>query len=198
MNRLTYLLLTGALLLLLSSCTDALNSEKIDLGIDPNPLGFNYDIDDDGVVTFTIPGHTLSLTSKAGAIGATVEGYSIEFYDSSGNPLFIGDHVVNSQGSLNVYVPPGLTCTDPLPVVGSEVLGCRFDSEGVRYARGPNVTTPGSSFLPITIALEDYRNLFTGGAVGAYADFFLYGTNDLGNTFRSGPYRVNIITPIGG
>ena len=198
MKRLTYLLLTGALLLLLSSCTDALNSENIDLGIDPNPLGFDSEVDDEGAVEITIPGHTLSFTSKAGAIGATVEGYSIEFYDSSGNPLFIGDHVVNSQGSLNVYVPPGLTCTDPLPVVGSEVLGCRFDSEGVRYARGPNVTTPGSFFLPITIAFEDYQNLFNGGAVGAYADFFLYGTNDLGSTFRTGPYRIAIQVPLGG
>lgn len=192
MKRLTYLLLTGALLLL-SSCTDALNSENIVMGIDPNPLGFNATEDDEGVVTITIPGHTLNFNSRAGAIGATIEGYSIEFYDSSGNPLFIGDHVVNSQGSLNVYVPPGLTCADP-----NVELGCRFDSEGVRYARGPSVTTPGSTFLPFPIALADYRKLFSGGAVGAYADFYFYGTNDLNITFRSGPHPVAIQTPLGG
>ena len=198
MKRLTYLLLTGALLLLLSSCTDALNSENLVMGINPNPIGFEYDIDDDGAITFTIPSHTLTLHSRSGAIGATVEGYSIEYYDSSGNPLFIGDHVVNSQGSLNIYVPPGLTCTEPLPTVGERVLGCRFDSPGVRYAPGPEVSAVDNSFLPITIASEDFDLLFSGGAVGAYADLFLYGTNDLGNTFRTDFYRINIITPLGG
>ena len=149
-------------------------------------------------VTFTIPSHVLNFASRAGAIGATVEGYTIEFYDSSGNPLFPGDSVVNSQGALNIYVPAGITCTQPLPVVGGENLGCRFDSEGARYARGPLVTSPNGYFMPITIAYEDYKILFSGGAVGAYGDFYLYGTDDLNSVFRSGPYRMAIQVPVGG
>ncbi len=190
----------AVLLLLLSSCGFNLgvNKPQIDLRVTPNPIGFDYDIDQEtGIVTFTIPSHTLTFTSRAGAIGATVEGYAIEFYDSSGNPLFPGDSVVNSQGSLNVYVPAGMTCTEPLPVVGSELLGCRFDSEGVRYARGPEVTSSSGFFLPISIAAETYRILFSGGAVGAKADIYLYGTDDLNSAFRSGPYRVAIQVPVG-
>jgi len=213
MKRLSFLLI-AAFLLLLSGCggyigsiNTGLNRESVDLGISPAPLGFSYDINQDtGAVTFTVPSHILYFTSRAGAIGATVEGYTIEFYDSSGNPLFPGDHVVNSTGALNVYVPAGLTCTNPLPVnspdprnpgVPGETLGCRFDSEGVRYARGPAVNTPNMSLTPITIASADFDLLFRGGAVGAYADFYIYGTNDLGNDFRAGPYSVAIQVPLG-
>ena len=201
MRQLWNVLTAAALLLLLSSCgfNLGLNRPQIDLGIDPVPLGFDYDLDrDTGDVELVIPSHTLTFASRAGAIGATVEGYTIEFYDSSGNPLFPGDSVVNSQGALNVYVPGGIMCVEPLPVVGDEeVVGCRFDSEGARFARGPLVTSPSGSFLPITIAAEDYQLLFSGGAVGAYADFYLYGTDDLNTTFRSGPYRMSIQVPVG-
>ncbi len=199
MKQLWNVFTAAALLLLLSSCGINLgyNKPQIDLGISPLPLGFQYTLNrETGVVTFTIPSHTLNFASRAGAIGATVEGYTIEFYDSSGNPLFPGDSVVNSQGALNIYVPAGITCTQPLPVVGGENLGCRFDSEGARFARGPLVTSPNGFFTPITIAYEDYKILFSGGAVGAYGDFYLYGTDDLNSAFRSGPYRMAIQVPV--
>ena len=150
---------------------------------------------------FTIPSHTLYFTSRAGAIGATVEGYTIEFYDSSGNPLFPGDHVVNSTGALNVYVPAGLTCIEEgqIPEVADEELGCRFDSAGARYARGPRISAPSGFFFPITLASEVFDQLFrSGGVVGAYGDFYIYGTNDLGNDFRAGPYRMAVQVPVGG
>ncbi|CAN5751887.1 hypothetical protein BH24DEI2_BH24DEI2_01060 [soil metagenome] len=203
MKQLWNVTTAAVLLLLLSSCGFNLgyNKPNIDLGIDPLPLGFIVDpyIPEPGErITITIPSHTLTFASRAGSIGATVEGYTIEYYDSSGNPLFPGDSVVNSQGALNVYVPAGMTCADPLPVVGNEILGCRFDSEGVRYVRGPLVTSPNGSFMPITIAYEDYKILFSGGAVGAYADFYLYGTDDLNSPFRLGPYRMSIQVPVGG
>ena len=201
MKQLWNVLTAAVLLLLLSSCGINLgyNKPQIDLGISPLPLGFSvspYTPAPGETVTFTIPSHVLSFASRAGAIGATVEGYTIEFYDSSGNPLFPGDSVVNSQGALNVYVPAGITCTQPLPVVGGENLGCRFDSEGARYARGPLVTSPNGFFTPITIAYEVYKILFSGGAVGAYGDFYLYGTDDLNSAFRSGPYRMAIQVPV--
>ena len=195
----------AVLLLLLSSCgfNLGINSERIDFGISPVPLGFSasiYESNPDGTVALSIPSHTLSFSSWSGALGATVEGYTIEFYDASGNPLFSGDNVVNSQGALNVYVPPGLACNEPVPPSGTERVGnfwCRFDSDGVRYTKGPEVTSPGGKFLPITIAAEDYYLLFRGGAVGAYADFYIYGTNDIGRAFRSGPKRVSIQVPQG-
>lgn len=211
MKRLSFLLI-AAILLLLSGCggyigsfNTGLNRENIDLGINPVPLGFSYDIDPERGVVFTIPAHTLYFTSRAGAIGATVEGYTIEFYDSSGNPLFPGDHVVNSTGALNVYVPAGLTCTNPLPIVNpnpngsDEILGCRFDSENIRYARGPRVNASSGFFFPITLASEVFDRLFrSGGIVGAYGDVYIYGTNDLGNDFRAGPYTVAVQVPVGG
>lgn len=189
MNRLTYLLstylfFTGALLL--SGCTSVLNSENIDLAVTPDLLVFTVSGGSDSAAV-SIPAHTLTFTSKEGAIGATVEGYSIEFYDASGQPLFAGDHVVNSRGSLNVYVPPGLACDKP-----SAAGHCNFNSPGVRYERGTPVTTTNSAFLPFPIASADYKRLSSGGALGARANFYLYGTNDLGNNFRAGPYQVAI------
>ncbi len=193
MKRLSLMTTLVTLLVLLSSCSLGLNRENIDFGIDPNPLGFNYTINPTtGVVTFIIPSHTLRLSNKAGAIGATVQGYSLEFYDSSGNPLFPGDHVVNSQGSLNVYVPAGLICDEPDPE-----RGCHFISPGARYARSPVAVSQTGYFMPITIAFADYQLLFSGGAVGAYADAYLYGVNDNLSAFRSGPYQVAIQVPVG-
>ena len=179
--------------LILSGCSVGLNRENIDLGIDPDPLGFNYDINEEtGAVTFTIPSHTLVFSNKAGAVGATVQGYSIEYYDSSGNPLFPGDHVVNSQGSLNVYVPPGVSCDEPDPE-----RGCRFYDEGARFARSPVVTSPSSFLMPISIAAADFDLLFSGGANGAYGDVYLYGVNDNLVKFRSGPYQIAVQVPVG-
>ena len=201
MKRFTYPLIYLSIccsLLALTACSQnlglAVNQHNIDFGIDPVPLGFTFDIDQEtGVVTFEIPQHELIFSSKRGALGATVEGYRIVFKDASGADLFSGDSEVNSLGALNVYVPPGSICDEPDPV-----RGCTFDDAGHRFAPGPQVRSPSGAFLPLDIASSDFELIGKGGAVGAYGDVFLLGTNDAGVTFSAGPYRVAIQVPLGG
>jgi hypothetical protein len=190
------------LLTLLSSCSRGFSAAPyaFDVGVNPNPLGFSASPNfDTGVVTFGIPAHTFIFASKAGAVGATIEGYDIEYYEASNNPAFPGDFVQRSSGSLNVYVPPGIVC-DELREPDAEPAFdfCTVNSEGAVFARGPERTSPPSYVIPLDIASQLYDLVGIGGAVGAYAHIYFYGTDDLQRPFRSQePYQMAIQIPVG-
>lgn len=189
---------------LLTACSGGISAAPyaFDVGVDPNPLGFDVDLLDaeTGAVEFVIPSHTMIFASKAGAVGATIEGYDIEYYEASDNPAFPGDYIQRSSGSLNVYVPPGIVCDelrspDPEPAFDY----CTVNSEGAAFARGPARNSPPSFMIPVDIARELYRLVGIGGAVGAYAHIYFYGTDDLQRSFRTEvPYRMAIQIPVGG
>lgn len=190
------------LLLLLSACGGGFSAApySFDVGVDPNPLGFEADTEPaTGIITYTIPSHTMTFASKAGAVGATIEGYDIEYYEASNNPAFPGDYIQRSSGSLNVYVPPGIVCDelrepDPEPVFDY----CTINSEGATFARGPVRTSPPSYMIPLDIAIQLYDLVGIGGAVGAYANIYFYGTDDLQRPFRTEePYQMAIAIPVG-
>jgi hypothetical protein len=190
------------LLLLLSACGGGFSAApySFDVGVNPNPLGFEANTNiETGVITYTIPSHIFTFVSKAGAVGATVEGYDIEFYEASNNPAFPGDYIQRSSGSLNVYVPPGIVCDelrepDPEPAFDY----CTINSEGAAFARGPQRTSQPSYLVPLDIAVQLYDLVGVGGAVGAYANIYFYGTDDLQRPFRTEePYRMAIQIPIG-
>ena len=64
---------------------------------------------------------------------------------------------------------------------------------GARFARGPERTSPGIYLVPPDIAREIYRLVGIGGAVGAYADIYFYGSDDLQRPFRTEePYKMAI------
>lgn len=189
---------------LLSACGGGFSAAPyaFDAGVNPNPLGFDVNIlnEETGAVEFEIPSHILTFASQAGAVGATVEGYDIEFYESSNNPAFPGDYIQRSSGSLNVYVPPGIVCDelrapDPEPAFDY----CTANSEGAAFARGPERSSPPSFMVPADIAGQLYELVGVGGAVGAYAHVYFYGTDDLQRPFRSEePYQMAIQIPLGG
>lgn len=192
--------LGAALLALLVACSDNFRatSYNFDVGIDPNPFGFDVDVTEQGI-EYIIPAHNFSFASRAGAMGVTVEGYDIEFYEASNSPAFPGDFVQRSSGSLNVYVPPGLTC-DELREPDAEPAFdyCTVNSPGATFARGPERTSPPSYVLPLDIAIQLYDLVGVGGAVGAYAHVYFYGTDDLQRPFRTEtPYRFAIQLPVG-
>jgi hypothetical protein len=190
------------LLTLLSSCSRGFSAAPydFDVGVTPNPLGFDVDINPDtGVIEYIIPAHTLTFASSAGAVGATIEGYDIEYYEASNNPAFTGDFVQRSSGSLNVYVPPGIVC-DELREPDAEPAFdfCTVNSDGAVFARGPERTSPPSYVIPLDIAIQLYDLVGIGGAVGAYAHIYFYGTDDLQRPFRSQePYQMAIQIPVG-
>ena len=188
---------------LLTACSGGFSAAPyaFEVGVNPNPLGFSTSLpDDNGSVTYTIPGHVFSFASKAGAVGATVEGYDAEYYEASDNPAFPGDYIQRSRGSLNVYVPPGIVCDelrnpDPEPAFDY----CTVNSDGAAFARGPTRDAPPSYVIPLDIAREIYKLVGIGGAVGAYAHIYFYGTDDLQRPFRTKePYQMAIQIPVGG
>ena len=196
-------LVAALTLSLLTACSGGFSAAPyaFDVGVDPNPLGFSVDLIDaeTGRLEFIIPSHTMTFASKAGAVGATIEGYDIEYYEASDNPAFPGDYIQRSSGSLNVYVPPGIVC-DELRVIDPEPAFeyCTIHSEGAAFARGPARTSPPSYMMPVDIAREIYRLVGIGGAVGAYAHIYFYGTDDLQRSFRTTvPYQMAIQIPVG-
>ena len=137
-----------AFLLLLSGCgINVLNSHGVMFGVDPAPLG--YEVSDDGI---EIPSHLIKMHSRRGAMGATVRGYNVYYFNQAGEPIYLDDHVVYSKDSLNVYVPPGIRCDDP-----DEDVGCTIHSSGAHYTEGYQVVSQPTLLLAGSIALEMER-----------------------------------------
>ena len=176
------------LMLLLSACGNGISfsSAKFNVQTNPNAFAVDIDVDDQGRLTYTNTEHIFTFSSEAGAIGAHVTGYDIEFFDSSNNPLFIGDSILKSSGSFDVYIPAGITCDaiDPRN-------GCTWNSAGATPAPGPKapvvngVLGAPAFIIPVDIALQLYDLLGQGGAVGAHALIYFYGIDDVGRTFRT-------------
>lgn len=193
--------MAGVLLALLVACSDTFRAAPyaFDVQLDPHPLGFSADRDlETGVVTYTLTPHVLRFASKAGAVGATIEGFDVYFYEASGNPAFPGDSILRSSGSLSTYVPPGIYCDQ---LIEDEAFdGCTVNSPGATFRRGPvrppldqTVNLPQTTIISEDIARELFRLVGIGGAVGAYADIYFYGTDDLQRPFRSKPYQVAVV-----
>ena len=182
-----------AVLILLSACSGGFTAGKydFDVALDPGPLG--YEVDDQGGIT--VPSHILTFNSTAGSVGATIEGYHVEYLDSSGSNLFPGDSVQYSEGSLNVRVPPGIQCPefDTAPVIEN----CTVNTTGVIFARGESASSASTALLPGNIARQHLALYQTGGAVGATANVTFYGTDDLQRRFVSEPFQFAIIVPLG-
>lgn len=199
-------LLSVALLVLsfLNACSGGFGAAPyaFDVGVDPNPLGFGAVVDQDtGVVTYTIPSHTLTFASSAGAVGATIEGYEVEYFEASQNSAFPGDSVQRSRSSLNVYVPPGIVCPEAAGGDEGEETSsgvCTVNSPSVVFARGEEVVSQATTMIPIDTAIQLYNLVMVGGAVGAYAEVTFYGTDDLQRGFESEPHQLAIQIPLGG
>lgn len=176
----------------LSACGGGFSASSFgfDVALDPGPLG--YEVTDDGI---TVPSHFMIFNSTAGSVGATIEGYTIEYRDSSGNNIFPGDSVQNSRGSLNVRVPPGIQC----PPFNDEpvIENCTVNTPGSIFARGEPASSAATFLLPVDI-INQYGGLVgIGGAVGATANVTFYGTDDLQRRFESAPFQFAISRPVG-
>ena len=177
----------------LSACGGGFSASSFgfDVALSPGPLG--YDVSGDII---TVPSHTLTFNSTAGSVGATVEGYTINYLDASGNNLFPGDSEQRSRGSLNVRVPPGIQCpefnVDP-PVIEN----CTVNTPGAIFARGEPASSAPTFMIPGDIAQQHLELFQIGGAVGATANVTFYGTDDLQRNFTSAPFQFAITVPLG-
>jgi hypothetical protein len=189
--KLSLIALLMGLAMLLTACGDGLSFTGPNFTVQTNPSPMVIDINTNPL-TYVNTAHTFSFSSRRGAAGVRIEGYDIEFYDSSNNPVFVGDSVARSSGSLSVYVPAGITC-DELKA-DPTFDNCSINSTGAAFTPGPVRQGPPSNFLvPADIAFSLYNILGDGGAVGAYALVYFYGTDDLGRPFRSTPYQFSLI-----
>lgn len=199
MKRITwlrrYLLTTAAAsaLLLLAGCGQFGSFGDINITPDftPSTLGFEAEVDDEGRVELLITSHVLFFNARPGSIGGRVDGYRVEYFDSSGAPINVGDSQLFSSGSLGIVVPSGIACAasdaDPTAACSINDLGARFATRE---------SAPKSNFitLPAEIAIE----VFVDSLVGGRADFYFDFTTDLNKEIELGPFQVSITYPVEG
>ncbi len=187
LHILSPLLLTVTLTAALSGCGfNLFNGQEIVFGVNPAPLG--YELDSSGRIT--IESRTLTMHSRAGALGATVNGYRTYFFDGNDEPVPAGDSKVFSEGALGIYVPAGIRCD--APDLGSPPVGCYTYSEGARYEEGYQVLSQPVQLLPVKVATQ---HIEAGFPLGWYAEIELYGTTDTGANFITDRFRVAIVPP---
>lgn len=179
----------------LSACSGGFSASSFgfDIALDPSPLGFTRT--PAGIV---VPAHILTFNSTAGSVGATIEGYTVEYLDASGNNLLPGDSEQRSRGTLNVRVPPGIQCP---PFNDAPVLeNCTVNTPGAVFARGEPASSAPTYLLSISLIAQilEFVDADIGGAVGATANVTFYGTDDLQRRFTSEPFQFAINFPVGG
>ncbi|HEX2864638.1 MAG TPA: hypothetical protein VHN99_08710 [Deinococcales bacterium] len=104
-----------------------------------------------GTVTYTLKANQLTFHASAGSLGATIDGYTVRYEDSTGNPIVPGDNV--AYGNIGVTVAPGLTCDDPDPSGACDLM----TSKNVRYATGPESVAVNLDLLRADIAVASYN-----------------------------------------
>jgi hypothetical protein len=193
--KLSLIALLMGLATLLTACGNGFSftGPSFTVQTEPNPLTLGVAQDPKtGIITIKHYSHQFSFQSRSGAMGATIEGYDIEFYDSSNNPIFVGDSVAKSSGSMSVYVPAGMTCDELKADIKYD--DCTANSVGAQFTTGPKRAGPSESQLVADdIILSLFQLTGTGGAVGANALMYFYGTDDVGRPFRVGPYQFGLI-----
>jgi hypothetical protein len=174
---------------------------------DPPTLSFTmlpsgtlgYEVSSSGEITITT--RNLVFRNPAGAPGLTLTAYRIEFFDENDLPAPVGDNA--QDGSLSIFVPPGIQCASPDPQ-----LGCNPLSEGARFAPGVQVVTESNyQLLPVGVAQEHLFRSFPdfGGdddlfllepqPVGWHAEITFSGRTATGGFYTSPTYRLGIAPP---
>lgn len=182
-----YLLLVLGVATLLAGCGRISLIQSVDIGVAFEPTAFGYEVDDDGDIN--VASHVVTFTSRPGSMGATIEGYRIEYFDSSGNPLAEGDSILYDDGALDVIVPPGIECEEP-----DAFNRCSVNSSGASFA--PVQAEPVGNFITLTSSVV-IQHLMD-DPTGARGDVYFYGVDDRGKNFTLGPIRVAIVNPVGG
>ena len=189
--------LAAALVGLLVACEGY--TDPTDLSFTMRPSGtLGYEVSSSGEIT--IETRNLVFRNPPGAYGLQLQSYRIEFFDENDAPLLGGDNV--QDGSLSLFVPPGIQCDEPDPH-----LGCTALSAGWRFAFGVEAVSEGGyQLLPVGIAQAHLLRAFpdfeegdvllgTPQPVGWHADITFTGRSTTGASYTSPTYRVGIAPP---
>ncbi len=180
-------------LLLLAGCAQFGSFGDIDITPDfqPSTLGFEANVNDEGQVELVITSHVLFFKVRPGSIGGRVDGYRVEYFDSAGAPLNIGDSQLYSSGSLGITVPSGISCAAS---EADSAAACSINDPGARFAPRESASKSNFITLPAEIAIE----VFVDSLVGGRADFYFDFTTDLNREIELGPFQVSITYPVQG
>lgn len=188
MNPSRYSFLIILMMMLLSACSFSFfPARDIAVGFEPTALGFEVD-DEGGVV---VASHSVTFNARHGSIGATIEGYRIDFFDKDGNPKLVDDETLYASGALNADVKPGLRCDEG---VSDETYRCTINDSNVKYVTGPSISV--SNFINLDEPMVE--ELLLSNENGDYAHIFFYGHDDLNRFFEAGPYEVATVVPVAG
>jgi len=188
----------GAVLTLtLASCgggSSLLPSASLKSQITPG-VGFDVDTNDAGEITnIVLVQPSVRFFAQAGSTGATVERYSVEYFNSAGQEIIPSGNQVS--GTMNVRVQPGRRCTSEdgqTPLVGD---ACTLFSKNLDYAPGPPSDGPSVALLPGSIARAYLESRAGGQNVNDFqARVTFSGRADNGSTF-SFTDSYNIIHPL--
>ncbi len=157
-------------LAMLSACSTIFPNQpdRLMVGLSPvNELG--YEINSSGEITITP--RQLTLSAKPGTPLTNVTGYRIDYYDELN--FLVGSSGDDPQ-SLNVSVPAGLVCDNPV-----EGVGCTNMSENARPGPGLAVDAPGLSSQLLNVSVAQ-AHVAAGFPAGWYAALTLYYENARG------------------
>ena len=157
----------------LSACSTIFPNQpdRLMLGLSPtNELG--YEIDAMGIIT--VKSRDLILSTKAGTPTTNVTGYRVDYYDELN--VLVGAGGDDPQ-SLNVTVPAGLVCDNPVPGVG-----CTNLSQNARPGNGMAIEVPGRTTQLLNVDVAQ-AHVAAGFPSGWYAVVTLYYENARG-TFQ--------------
>jgi hypothetical protein len=132
--------------------------------------GIGFEVTEQGIV---VVNPTISFRARAGSVGVTVNRYSAEFIDSSGNPIYPADP--KTEGAIGVYVPPGITCDAPTDD------GCTSFSKGAAFGVGPESRSVAFGVMQGQYAIEMLTRLEAGQTANNWrARITFHGTADNG------------------
>jgi hypothetical protein len=172
-----------AIAALVAACSAPVTSARLQFSLsESGTLG--YEVDDSGMIT--IASRSMRFRNSAGEHGVTITGYHIEFFDSGGMPINGGDNA--QDGSVSIFVPPGILCDAP-----DEVYGCELGAPGWRFAPGIEVISPQSyQLLPVAVAIS---HIMAGQPIGWFAEISFTGFTATGGAFTTPTYTLAISPP---
>ena len=179
----TYVVLLLVLAAGLSSCTVPVSSARLQFALSESGT-IGYEVDDSGVIT--VKGRNMHFRNAAGAYGVTITEYRISYFDQNGSPLDFGGSM--QAGSVNLYVPPGIRCTEPDPV-----YGCQLGDDGWYFAAGYEIVSVQSyQLMPVGLAIKHIESEYP---IGWYAEIVFDGFDTLGRAFTTDAYLLAITAP---
>ena len=127
----------------------------VDIGVTSSPQDtLSYTAKTDlatNTVTYTLRANQLTFQARSGSLGIRLDDYTVDFRDSTGQPVIAGDNI--AYGHIGTYVVPGLTCDNPSPINQE----CSLSSTNAKFGTGAPSTPINLDLLRADIAVASFE-----------------------------------------